>query len=387
MFHQQVLQPAAPKETRELITTVSQYIELANNLRQKGQISRAIRMVERAVVLCQGQEQSHPALAIEAARARVNLSAALSEGLRHREALVAIKEAQAGLNQVLTWVSECKSEDPGVKHIAQEARALRCAALVAEAIELELCPPIPEEHAQKSLESKEVARNISEHLGRSHPLAALAKSLSGGSSSSADKHSQGATYQKGQLGEALPAIGSPVPKTSGRPKAAVTEDTGPHGGRRDGKRGPNGTEKSQSSMKIIRHRPGRSDESSDVFSEFLKSVDAEKQARLLALSNNWEDQAKRKLGQVHRTTKLQLELNHDDDLKDKRYTKTGHEVFMKALKESNRCWSDPALVTEAQKERVEPSICQVRKLNRQILAKPSTPILPGSFMRSKIGST
>ncbi|CAE8679075.1 unnamed protein product [Polarella glacialis] len=129
-----------PSDLREVMATVSQYTELANNLRQKGQTSRAIRMMERAVVMCQRQEHGHPAVAVEAARARVNLGAALSEGFRHQEALVAIKEAQKGLSQVLTWASDCNPDDSGVGAIAHEARALRCAALVAEAIQLELCP-------------------------------------------------------------------------------------------------------------------------------------------------------------------------------------------------------------------------------------------------------
>eukprot|EP00439_Symbiodinium_sp_Y106_P066959 s2578_g11.t1 len=32
----------------------------------------------------------------------------------------------------------------------------------------------------------------------------------------------------------------------------------------------------------------------------------------------------------------------DNDLKEKRYTSTGHQVFMKAMKKANKSWSDPA---------------------------------------------
>jgi hypothetical protein len=66
-------------------------------------------------------------------------------------------------------------------------------------------------------------------------------------------------------------------------------------------------------------------------------------------------------------------LAADDDLKEKRYTHTGHQVFMKAMKKQNKCWNDPAILTDAQKEKVSPEICQVRKLNRKLFVKPPTP--------------
>lgn len=49
----------------------------------------------------------HPALAVETARARINLAATLSEAKRHRAALMAIKKAQNGLSRVIAWGEDC----------------------------------------------------------------------------------------------------------------------------------------------------------------------------------------------------------------------------------------------------------------------------------------
>ncbi|CAJ1351721.1 unnamed protein product [Effrenium voratum] len=117
---------------QELMLAAAQYTELATSLRQKGETGRAVRTMERAVGMCAKSEYDHPALAVETARARINLAAALSEASRHRAALGAVKRAQGALGRVLAWAE--------VKSISEEARALRCAALVAESIQMELCP-------------------------------------------------------------------------------------------------------------------------------------------------------------------------------------------------------------------------------------------------------
>ena len=67
------------EDMREILTAVTQHSDLATALRQKGQAGRAVRTLERAVAMCAKAEQIHPAIAVEAARARVNLAAALSE--------------------------------------------------------------------------------------------------------------------------------------------------------------------------------------------------------------------------------------------------------------------------------------------------------------------
>ena len=122
------------EDMREILTAVTQHSDLATALRQKGQAGRAVRTLERAVAMCAKAEQVHPAIAVEAARARVNLAAALSEvgrsvylrsfqclvalGLhekaaRHREAIAHIRKAQRGLDQILAWAEQCGGSDSG----------------------------------------------------------------------------------------------------------------------------------------------------------------------------------------------------------------------------------------------------------------------------------
>ncbi|CAE7455115.1 unnamed protein product [Symbiodinium natans] len=90
-------------------------------------------------------------------------------------------------------------------------------------------------------------------------------------------------------------------------------------------------------------------------------------AHLLALSDDWETQTRKKLLEVHKQTKFQLDLVNTEELKEKRYSRVGHkagrlryasrlatipaevaawQVFMQNLKNSNRCWSDPEIGRE-----------------------------------------
>ena len=126
------------EDMREMLTAVAQHSDLAAALRLKGQAGRAVRTLERAVAMCSRAEHVHPAIAVEAARARINLAGALSEVLgsvpvrlwnlhrlsffdltcgeaaRHREAIAHVRKAQRGLDQVLAWADHCGASDPGV---------------------------------------------------------------------------------------------------------------------------------------------------------------------------------------------------------------------------------------------------------------------------------
>eukprot|EP00913_Durusdinium_trenchii_P007998 g7503.t1 len=266
---------------QELMMAAAQYTEMAASLRQKGELDRAIRTMERAVGMASKAEYHHPAMAVETARARINLAATLSEAKRHRAALMAIKKAQNTLSRAHS--------------ILEEARTLRCAGLVAESIQMELCPGPSVEPAGSGYDA---------HMAPS--------SLPGQTVS-------------------LPPLVPPRAETKAAKADAAA--TAPVAGRARPRAGP--TEQRQAVVK----------ERTDVFSEFLRGREAERVARLGSLNDNWEDQAKRRLGQV----------------------------FMKAMKKANRCWSDPVLVQEAAKEKATPEICQIRKLNRQLYVKPPTP--------------
>lgn len=326
------------EDMREILTAVTQHSDLATALRQKGQAGRAVRTLERAVAMCAKAEQVHPAIAVEAARARVNLAAALSEAARHREAIAHIRKAQRGLDQILAWAEQCGGSDSGAKQIAGEASALRCAALVAESIELDLCPGAAGDFDMPlsdttMLRETLTPKNRTVSLPQIGHKARREKQMRKDDKAS-KTHLPGAVKSSDVVGEKR----QPVIKLSLRPRAA--------------------------------------EERTDVFSDFLRGVEAERVARLGALNDNWEDQAKRRLGQVHRRTRLQLDLMGDNDLKEKRYTSTGHQVFMKAMKKANKSWSDPALLQEAAKENATPEILQVRKMNRQLYVKPPTPPPP-----------
>ncbi|CAJ1444953.1 unnamed protein product, partial [Effrenium voratum] len=81
----------ATGDVQESLETAVQYTAMAQGLREKGLISRAIRMMERALMITQRSELEHPTLALEACKVRLVFAAYLSEGYRHREALRIIK--------------------------------------------------------------------------------------------------------------------------------------------------------------------------------------------------------------------------------------------------------------------------------------------------------
>lgn len=217
------------------------------------------------------------------------------------------------------------------------------------------------------------------NLQRARSTSEFGMSSSPGKTASLADTAPAATYSSTP---SLPPIGQasvPSLRQGNKKLLAVNEDpdsvqylSSPTPGRQTKR--PGASNDRGQAAKLTSKRPGaNADERTDVFSDFLRSVESERVARLGALNDNREEQAKRRLAQVHRTTRLQLELSADDELKEKRYTHTGHQVFMKAMKKQNKCWNDPVILTDAHKEKVSPEICQVRKLNRKLFIKPPTP--------------
>ncbi|CAJ1342154.1 unnamed protein product [Effrenium voratum] len=278
----------ATGDVQESLETAVQYTAMAQGLREKGLISRAIRMMERALMITQRSELEHPTLALaprwlgglnqlasrapedgranelhqghgylqvakiattfqktnaEACKVRLVFAAYLSEGYRHREALRIIKEAQESLTRLMHWAVQCP-EDMAVQDwsivraVGREARALHCSAVVAQA----------------------VASDLSE--------------------------------------------------------------------------------------------------------------DPEEMDENLKDSDDWETQTRKKLSEVHKQAKFQLELVNVDELKEKRYTRAGHKVFMQNMRKTNKSWSDPDISREARKDKLAPEVCQLKKLSRKIYVKP-----------------
>merc|ERR1712083_224581 len=86
-----------------------------------------------------------------------------------------------------------------------------------------------------------------------------------------------------------------------------------------------------------------------------------------------QDDATKTLHNTHRLTRLMLEQSTDDDLKEKRYTKTGHQVFMSSLLKDNRSRSDACLLSQAKRSGASPETVQAKKLNGMLYVKPATP--------------
>ncbi|CAK9055895.1 unnamed protein product [Durusdinium trenchii] len=280
---------------------------MAQNLRAKGLIPRAIRMMERALMITQRSELEHPSLALEACKVRLNFAAYLSEGYRHREALKVIKEAQENLMRLVHWALQCPPEDLAVQALGKEARALHCSAVVAEALDRAVALEFFEDDGKPPPdEMPEDLKGIK--LGKWRVL-------------------------KFHACEELTAPAADLPKPEPEKQKKRLDDR-------------------------------------DVFKQYLRDREMARVAHLLALSDDWETQTRKKLEEVHRQAKFEMELVNVDELKEKRYSRLGHKVFMHQMRKMNRCWSDPTLSREARREKTAPEIHQLKKLSRKIYVKP-----------------
>jgi len=404
------------QQISEVIGSLMQHTSAAMAYRKKNQIPKAIKHMEKALRESEGHEQGHPALAVEAARARLNLSAMLASADRHLEALIAIKEAQRGLSSVLAWAGDCGEGDQGVMAIADEARTLVCAATVAEAIELESrgseetlqqpWPPPEMEglHTQIYMEANVLAE---EGLHPQHPMATLARRMaescaravcapaaleaSVSSSSSSKKHlrehkplpqleaaAAGARSRVGQPldgpGQAQASFGGADEDCGDSPRAVEPLASDGQSGRRRSAVGQN---------KKKRSAPHKKGEKTDLFSEFTRDIEAEKLMRVNTLFDTLEHD-RRRLAQMHRTTQLTLEQSTDLELKDKKYTHQGHKVMMESFLQANRSRSDPSLLKQARASRTSPEVLEIQKMHKKLYVKPPTPPPPPKQEKPKI---
>jgi hypothetical protein len=160
---------------------------------------------------------------------------------------------------------------------------------------------------------------------------------------------------------------SPVPETADSPPCEEAEEDNPPQTR------PRDPRQRKPGIRTKAKNVGKREVPQlDLFTAFIKEKEAEQDAKRGALFDRQEDHRK-KLQQVHRTTELMLQLDDDTELKDKKYTTDGHKVMMATMTNDNRCRSDSVLVREARKFGDAPEVCQLRKLYKQLYIKPPTP--------------
>lgn len=358
------------------LETVVQYTNMACRLRAKGLMPRAIRMMERALMISHRFGQGHPALALETCKVRLNFAAYLSESFRNREAIKAIKEAQESLGRLVQWAAQCP-EESAAQALGQEACNLRCCALVAEAMALDLLEdgkPPPEEISE---ELKEMASVTISSMPADHPLRSLVRRALG-------SHTARPTGQKKKL-----------------PKKSVSNLILKLAGAQKGGEGPFAAPEPEPDVPTpetpvtpvakqlkyaetpSRHKPGA--EEQDVFKQYLRDLELARVAHLLSLSDDWEMQARKKLDNCRRKARFELELVDLDELKEKRYSHQGHKVFMQQLQKMNKSASDPNIRRAARKDKTAPETFHLKKLSRKIkiydiYAKP----VPATSPKSKV---
>lgn len=350
----------ATEDVLDGLQTVVQYTNMACRLRAKGLMPRAIRMMERALMISHRFGQGHPALALETCKVRLNFAAYLSEGFRNREAIKAIKEAQESLGRLVQWAAQCPEESVA-QALGREACNLHCCALVAEAMALDLLEedgkPPPEEISE---ELKEMARMTISSMPADHPLRSLVRRALG-------SHTARPTSQKKKLPKK--SVSNLILKLAGAKKGG----DGPFAAPEPETHVPLPTPETPvtpvaKQLKYAetpsRHKCGA--EEQDVFSQYLRDLELARVAHLLSLSDDWEMQARKKLDNSRRKARFELELVDLDELKEKRYSHQGHKVFMQQLQKMNKSASDPNIRRAARKDKTAPEIFHLKKLSRKI---------------------
>lgn len=403
-------------DVADVIDSILKLSDAAMAFRQKKNMGKALKLMEKAVAASSSYEHSHPAIAVEGARARLNLGAMLSMSGRHPQALESVRAAKQNLESVLAWSRDCVSSDVGVMSIASEASSLNCAALVAEAIELEsvaaqvsgpsdgevkmrspqmktkgqISPQvtaagaaaIAEEAIEALLKRQQLyamaQAKAEEELPESHPMTSLVKKFN------ADVASPQRVGAGSSRGVSLPPLGKPEQKEVS-PEASVLMKSSDRGlsfeptaeaGGGIGTAEPPSTVVRKPFAQTRAQPLRREEDRSDIFSDFLRTLEANKTARLNEKNPRLQEEAKKKLGQLHRTTQLLLDLSNDEELKEKRYSKIGHKVVMNSLTKENRCRSDPSLSQEARRYGAPPEVLLVKKLTKVLNVKPATPPPP-----------
>jgi len=381
---------------------------MASTCRQKDQTNHAIKQMERALAICKGREGEHPKVTVEVARAHLHFGAALSRAGRHHEALASIKSAQEGLNHVVAWASACSSGDSGVDSIVQQARVLQCAAITAEVMELDPLMNIGNTdaaHAGPHGEAEDLcskAKDLaSTQLYPSHPLAVVVKRvcadhLLGSCSAAGNKpspnpqkcvphveddqgviasttleHMDALDVQMVQHSGAKQIdvnaddsmrIGVNAEKTTKLQKSTDKESRAEKGAHSSGNGIPPQTTKLGSSAGRTQRVARNRGEKHDIFTEFIRSTNAEKEARRGVFADSAQDDVRRRLGATHRAAQLQMVHMTEEGLSDVRYSRAGHELFMKKLFKGNKSRSDPSLLAEARKSGESPEVVQLRKV-------------------------
>lgn len=401
---------ASEADITQIISTLAYFNEGSAKHIQQGCGEKALEYMNKAIEVCESRQNLHPAIAVETARVRLNQAAAFSACGSHRKAAAAINEAKSAVSGVLAWVADCTDErDPGVAAIAAEAKTLQCAIIVAEGIELEVASssgldpmkqPVGSRKEPWQLYEEAISLNEAEMMSL-HPLTSLAQRFRQEQVPVVPTKNISSRKEKNSC-PSLPAVGNnnernsslqvaqslinqnagptewptlegqpagdfdeqPPPKRKSRRASIAAEEVQPEPVRKNTKNAPSPP-----------RRVVPVSEKKDIFAQFLKDSEVERDLKR-ANNDTWQEDARKRLNNIHKTTKLMLELSEDDELKDKKYTYNGHKVMMDAFMKENHCRNDRQLVREARRSGASPEVYQVKKYNKELYVKPPTPPPP-----------
>eukprot|EP00401_Gymnodinium_catenatum_P028351 CAMPEP_0117543432 /NCGR_PEP_ID=MMETSP0784-20121206/45059_1 /TAXON_ID=39447 /ORGANISM="" /LENGTH=449 /DNA_ID=CAMNT_0005340213 /DNA_START=182 /DNA_END=1528 /DNA_ORIENTATION=- len=414
-----------------VIASMTQCTTLAMHCLQRRSIQRAIKLMERALAICKGHESVHPAVAVEAARARLNLSATLANANRHREALEAIQLAQHRLASVIEWAADCSQDDETVVLLAQEAQMLQCGAKVAEAIEVEhfesgASRPASASKAPDALRVKQQrqlylqAHQMAEgSLPRVHPLvsltgkflkgdaravcavgAATAPSPSAPKAQVSTKHRVAAerppTTERGetlQVSSVTPPVHAtvvhepePLKGEATHEPAIASEPLPVHATSKFGG-GESRSASKKSKPAAVTTVPKRflgPPKPKDIFQEYLRGIEDEKLTRFGALHEGAENDTRKRLVRISRVSRMDVRALEEqerkirlDNIYDLKYSGIGHAMCMKNMTKENASRSDPAIVKESLKCGECPEAVHLRRLGAPLpKIRPPTPEPP-----------
>lgn len=407
--------PASVEPPDAIIAMLHQCSTMGLLARKRGNVQAAVTHLQRAVTIAKkgGRELSHPRVAVEAARIRLNLSSVLSRAGRHTDAIDAIQEAQQSLAGVLAWANSCETAEQAVLRIAEEATMLQCAANLAEAIELEPFDqdtrPTSERGRYQSERAKQIAKvqrlkaMQSERYGdakaladdvlpEDHQLNQLAQLFSEGKSSFSEASqtvtstiSAGASGRKLAGSQSSPNLGQgknrgPPPRdgslkgkdrvpskqsAGGRPRSGSDGKGSSPGTPEMKKRPPQRKDVEADASVPVFHRSGRG----DPFGDFLAAVEYQKQLSLGSFQNWKQEEQQRQFYEKSRKSKTDLKSFEElertkifDNIYELKYTRPVHHMCMMNMTRDNYSRSDYDVVKEARKYNECPEAIMIRRI-------------------------
>lgn len=386
------------EDIRVALSVLAKCTDLAVQGRMKDQPTLCVKHLERALSISKPLER-FTTVALATAKARLNLSAALSRAGRHNDAMSSIKTAQDSIEQVLSGrTKQHPRTDPDLAMLVEQAHAFQVAAIIAEGIEVEgfneasgVVSTTEEPSLQEQIYADACAWGEA-HLRTAHPIFTLANKLHSLSAVRAEadglERKYAGTRPPGESNEVRPsalaeagAAFAQVPPAASAP--STDEDAFLQHGLESQPQSPSEaaclkTPQARSkpkAKKVVVETLGPRQRAllkkdaggrGNVFADYLRDIEIADEERRAGF-HDVQEESRKNLKETSRMSKIQMMVYQDDHhIHDIMYTPYIHKLRMQQMGNINMSRSDPLLLKEAQHSHLSPEVVNARKFRKKL---------------------